>query len=148
MTTPTTTAAVPASDPMHIPYLDTLAALGRYLEFYDPDGNRYGLPTYPYHYAPTHLATRRQLRRSQLQPARQPIAAQILWRHKGKRRVAHLYDITHAKAKRPPSAAQLAAVDKALTARRTCSTCRTVCDYYIPRSLGECLDCAPNGGAR
>lgn len=132
-------------NPMHNPYLDTLVALGTHVEFYDPDGNRYGLPTYPYRYAPTHLATRRQLRRSHLQPARQPIAGQILWRHKGKRRVAYLYDIGRAKAKTPPTAAQLAAVDKALTARRICPSCGITCGYYIPRSLGECLDCVPGG---
>ena len=28
-------------------------------------------------------------------------------------------------------------------ADRTCLTCRRVRPYYIPRSLGECLDCAP-----
>jgi hypothetical protein len=136
------------ADDWHIPYLDTLVSLGRFLEFYDPNGNRYGLRTYPFRYAPTHLATRRQLRSQQLCPGRQPIAAQILWKHKGSQRVAYLYDINLAKAKRTASTAQLAAIGKALAARRTCSTCGHERYYYIPRSLGECLDCAPNGGAR
>jgi hypothetical protein len=134
-----------APDPMHSEYLDTLVTLGRYIEFYDPNGNRHGIPTYPYHWAPTHLATVRQLRAKELRPGGQPIAAQILWRHKKHRRVAYLYDITHAKPKRRATAAQLVAIGKALQARRTCSTCHQVRPYYIPRSLGECLDCAPEG---
>ena len=38
--------------------------------------------------------------------------------------------------------AQLIALAKADQARRTCGTCDQVHGYYIPRSLGECLDCA------
>lgn len=133
---------------MHVDYLDTLVTLGRYLEFYDPDGTRHGLPTYPYRWAPTHLATVRQLRARELRPGGQPVVAQILWRHKKQRRVAYLYDINRAKAKRTATPAQRVAIDKALIARRTCTSCGQTRDYYIPRSLGECLDCAPNGGAR
>jgi hypothetical protein len=124
------------------PYLDSLVALGRYIEFYDPDGTRFGLPTFPYHYAPIGLATRRQLRAAGLQPARQPIAAQILGRHRKQRRVAYLYSLAGAKAKLPASRAQLAAVSRALRARRTCPTCQQMQTYYIPRRYGECLDCA------
>ena len=39
-----------------------------YIEFYDPDGSRYGLPTYPYRWAPKGLLTRRQLRANGLRP--------------------------------------------------------------------------------
>jgi hypothetical protein len=116
---------------------------------YDPTGQHHGgLPTYPYRLAPDGLATRRQLRNVGLRPNGQPVAAQILWR-KGKR-VAHLYRIDLARPKRTATPAQRAAIDRALTARRTCSTCGQVKDYYIPRRYGECLDCAPNGygGAR
>lgn len=127
-----------------IPYLDTLVALGRYIEFYDPHGTRFGLPTYPYRNAPTEYATRRQLRAANLRPGGQNIAAQILWRHKGKQRVAYLFEITGAKAKRTATPAQRAAIDKALLARRTCPTCTQVKGYYIPRRYGECLDCAPS----
>jgi hypothetical protein len=125
-----------------IPYLDTLVALGRHIEFYDPAGTRYGLPTYPYRWAPTNLATLRQLRAANLRPGGQPIAAQILWRHKGHQRVAYLYQIDLAKTKRTATNKQLAAIDKALAARRTCRTCRQLKPYYIPRRYGECLDCA------
>jgi hypothetical protein len=116
---------------------------------YDPTGEHHdGIPTYPYRLAPEGLATRRQLRTAGLQPARQPIAAQILWR-KGKR-VAYLYRVDLARPKRPVTPAQLAALDKANTALRTCTTCRQVKDYIISRHHGECLDCAPTAlvGAR
>ena len=63
--------------------LDQLARRGLHIDFYDPDGSRYGLPTYPWRCAPDGLATRRQLRASGLQPARQPVTAQIIWRHGG-----------------------------------------------------------------
>jgi hypothetical protein len=112
---------------------------------YDPTGEHHGgTPTYPYRCAPAGLATRRQLRNQGLRPGGQDIAAQILWR-KGKR-VAYLYDVTLAKPKRQATPAQLAAVAKALLARRTCPTCRQVRPYYIPRRQGECFDCQ-HGGA-
>lgn len=125
-----------------IPYLDTLVSLGTFIEFYDPHGTRFGLPTYPYRNAPTEYATRRQLRAANLRPGGQDIAGQILWRHKGKQRVAYLYEIAVAKAKRTATPAQRAAIDKALQARRTCRTCTQVKGYYIPRRYGECLTCA------
>lgn len=125
-----------------IPYLDTLVALGMFVEFYDPHATRHSLPTYPYRNAPTEYATTRQLRAAQLRPGGQPIAAQILWRHKGKLRVAYLYEIGQAKAKRTATPAQRVAIDKALLARRTCRTCGHTKWYYIPRRWGECLDCA------
>ncbi len=112
--------------------------------FYDPTGARYGIPTYPYRFAPTGLATTRQLRAQGLRPAVKEPVAQILWR-KGKR-VAYLYRVDQAKPKRTPTAAQLAALDRAMCARRTCPTCREVKGYYIPRRTGECLTCAPIGG--
>jgi hypothetical protein len=127
---------------MNDAYLDTLVSLGRKVEFYDPAGSRYGLPTFPYRWAPPHLATRRQLRKAGLRPGGQEICAQILWHHKRGPRVAYLYDIGAAKAKRTATPAQLRAIAKALRARRTCPTCRQVKGYYIPRRYGECLDCA------
>jgi hypothetical protein len=111
--------------------------------FYDPTGARYGRPTYPYRMAPTDLATTRQLKARGLRPGRQPIAAQIMWR-KGKR-VAFLYRIDAAQPKLTPTPAQLAALDKAMTKRRTCPTCEQVKPYCIPGRFGECLDCAPAG---
>lgn len=107
---------------------------------YDPDGSHHGgLPTYPYRLAPLGYATTRQLRTRGLRPGGQDIAAQILWRRG--RRVAYLYRVDAAKPKRTATPAQRRAIDKALRARRTCPTCAEVKGYYIPRSVGECLEC-------
>ena len=132
-----TTASLPWN--RRIPTLDGARSRGIYVQFYDPDGRRYGIPTYPYRWAPKHLYTARQLRACGLRPAGQSPAAQILWRRG--LRVAYLYRADLALPQRQPTPAQLAAIAKALRARRTCPTCGTEKPYYIPRSLGECLDC-------
>ena len=109
--------------------------------FYDPDGARYGIPTYWWRGAPPGFATARQLRDRGLRPGGQPVAAQILWRGVGGTRTAYLYRIDLARPKRTATPAQRTAIAKALLARRTCPTCHQIRPYYIPRSLGECLDC-------
>jgi hypothetical protein len=121
-------------------------------EFLDVDGERYGLPTYPYHLAPDGLRTKRQLRKKGLRPGGQDIAAQILWWHGGgrgrsgragrSRRVAYLYDEAQAKPVRPMTPAKWGAVASALVARKTCPSCGRVMPYYIPKSIGECNECA------
>jgi hypothetical protein len=127
-------------------YLDQLYARKRiYVEFYDPDGARYGMPTYPWRCAPDGLLTTRQLRARGLRPGGQHATAQILWNYHGKRRVAYLYRTDLALPKRTATPAQLAAIAVALRARRTCPTCGTEKDYCISRSHGECNDCAPGG---
>ena len=108
--------------------------------FFDPTGSRYGMPTFGYHGAPTGLATRRQLRADGLRPNGQPVIAQILWRS-GKR-VAHLYRRDLAAPKRDATPAQLAAVQKALVARRRCRHCGVTRAYYIPRRTGACAPSA------
>jgi hypothetical protein len=110
--------------------------------YHDPQGLRYGIPTFWWRGAPPGYATRRQLRAANLRPGGQPVAAQILWRGIGGTRVAYLYRVELAKPKRSATPAQLRAIGAALAARRTCPTCRTERPYTIPRSLGECLDCA------
>lgn len=115
-------------------------------KFWDPEGVRFGIPTFWWQGAPAGYATVRQLRARGLRPGGQEPAAQVMWRGVGGDRVAFLYKVDQAATKRTATAAQLAAIDKALTARRTCRTCGVVRDYYIPRSLGECLTCS--GGAR
>jgi hypothetical protein len=123
-----------------VPALERLRARGTFIEFYDPDGQRHnGLPTYPYRWAPQGLYTTRQLRARGLRPGGQDIAAQILWRNG--RRVAYLYREDLALPKRQATPAQLAAIGRALRARRTCPTCGTEKDYCIPLSHGECNDC-------
>lgn len=123
-----------------VPTLDGARHRGICVEFYDPDGRKYGRPTYPYHWAPAGLYTIRQLRARGLRPGGQDIAAQIIWR-RGKR-IAYLYREELALPKRQATPAQLAAIARALLARRTCPTCGTEKDYCIPRSHGECNDCA------
>ena len=110
--------------------------------FHDPDGARYGIPTYWWKGAPPGYATRRQLTAAGLRPGGQPIAAQILWHGVGGTRAAYLYRVDLAAPKRTATPAQRRAIAAALLARRTCPTCRHVRPYYIPRSLGECLACA------
>jgi hypothetical protein len=139
---------LPVWDP-RVPALEGARTRGIFTEFYDPDGCRLGLPTYPFHWAPDGLLTRRQLRAKNLRPGGQEPIAQIMWRYKGRRKnkrcVAYLYRIELALPKRTATPAQLVAIAKALAARRTCPTCGTCKDYYIARSLGECNDCAAGG---
>jgi hypothetical protein len=128
------------------PFLEALGQrTGIKVEFYDPTGRRYGFPTFPYRQAPQGLATRRQLRSDGLSPGGNDPVAQILWKHHGKRRTAFLYRRDLAAPKRIPTPAQLAAVAKALIARRTCDACGITRPYYIPRSTGACLDCESGG---
>jgi len=122
-----------------VPTLDGARSRGIYVEFYDPDGTRYGLPTYPYRWAPKHLLTVRQLRAQGLRPGGQQPVAQILWRRG--RRVAYLYDTRLALPKRTATPAQLAALDAAMRARRTCPVCGSEQPYCIPLSIGTCNDC-------
>lgn len=109
--------------------------------FNDPDGDTFGIPTFWWRGAPDGYATLRQLRKRGLRPGGQPIAAQIMWAGVGGTRTAYLYRLDLAKPKRTATPAQRQAIDKALLARRTCSTCGQVRGYYIPRKLGECLTC-------
>jgi hypothetical protein len=123
-----------------VPTLDGARTRGIYVEFYDPDGRRFGLPTYPYHWAPKGLLTIRQLRALGLRPGGQQPVAQIIWR--GGKRTAYLYLTALALPKRTATPAQLAAIAAALRARRTCPACGQEKAYCIPRSRGECNDCA------
>lgn len=110
--------------------------------YLDPTAERHWVPTYPWRSAPAGFATLRQLRAKGLRPGGQPIAAQVLWRGIGGTRAAYLYRVDQAAPKRTATPRQREAIDKALTARRTCGTCGKVRPYFIPRSLGECLTCA------
>ena len=128
-----------------VPVLDDARHRGIYVQFYDPDGRRYGIPTYPYHWAPKGLLTFRQLRARGLRPGGQPHRA----RSSGAVACAspYLYRADLALPRRQPTPAQLAAVGKALAARRTCPVCGTEKDYCLPRSTGQCNDCT-DGGTR
>ncbi|AWE51560.1 RRQRL motif-containing zinc-binding protein [Streptomyces nigra] len=110
---------------------------------YDPSGSQYGIPTYPWRYAPDGLATRRQLRARGLRPGGQPVAAQVLRpRYRRGPLVAYLYRVDRAKPVRPMTPGKRSALAKAMLARRTCPSCRTDAGYVIPISLGMCVTCA------
>jgi len=133
----------PAIPGPRVPLLDALRTTkGIYSEFYDPGGQRYGLPTYPYRWAPACYATVRQLRARVLRPGGQQPVAQVLWKHRRKRRVAYLYLTALALPKRTASPAQLAAIGRALSARMTCGACGIVRPYCMPTSTGICNECA------
>ncbi|MEV0600996.1 RRQRL motif-containing zinc-binding protein [Streptomyces sp. NPDC050315] len=119
------------------------------MRFYDPKGLRYGIPTYPFRFAPDGLATRRQLRARGLRPGGQEVAAQILWHSRRYQprgrcglRVAYLYRLDLALPVRPMTPAKWAALAKANTARRTCPECGLDAGYPLPTSFGMCLACA------
>lgn len=124
-------------------YLDSLAKQrGIMPKYYDPTGAKYGRPTFPFHYAPKGLMTRRQLRAANLSPGGKDPVAQVLWRHQKQTRKAYLYDAATARPKRVPTPAQLAAIQKATDARKMCPSCDTQQTYCIPKSLGECWRCS------
>ena len=104
--------------------------------YWDPDGARYGIPTYWWQGAPRGLATRRQLRAAGLRPGRQPIAAQILWRGVGGTRTAYLYRVDLARPKRTATPAQRAASAKVKPAGPFCaissSAARSSASFRLP----------------
>ncbi|MFD8570921.1 RRQRL motif-containing zinc-binding protein [Streptomyces sp. NPDC059639] len=114
-----------------------------YAKCLDPSGGQFGIPTYPWRYAPEGLATRRQLRVQELRPGGQPVAAQVLRpRYRRGPLVAYLYRIDRALPVRPMTPGKRAALAKAMCARRTCPVCRKDAGYVIPGSLGMCVPCA------
>ncbi len=116
-----------------------------YSKCFDPTGARYGIPTYPWKFAPTGLATRRQLREQGLRPGGQPIQAQVMFPRRGRKsgvQVAYLYRIDLALPVRPMTSRKWGALALAMLARRTCPKCRITYDYCLPTSLGMCVPCA------
>ncbi|QDN90145.1 MULTISPECIES: RRQRL motif-containing zinc-binding protein [unclassified Streptomyces] len=112
---------------------------------YDPSGTRFGVPTFPWRFAPDGYATRRQLRDHGLRPGGQPIAAQVMRRHRGRKsgvQVAYLYRVDHARPVRPMTSRKWGALALAMLARRTCPQCQLDAGYVIPTSLGLCVSCA------
>jgi rRNA maturation protein Nop10 len=110
---------------------------------FDPTGERFGIPTYPWRYAPDDLATRRQLRIRGLRPGGQDIAAQILRpRRRREPLTAYLYRVDLARPVRPMTPARWAALAKANAARRRCPECGRDAGYVIPPTLGTCVNCA------
>jgi len=98
-----------------------------------------GVPTWRWRCAPGGLVTRRQMRAADLAPGGAAPVARVVCRWG--RRWADLWDPADLTSKRTPSPAQLAALDRAMAARRWCPTCKTDAGYCIPRTLGACVDC-------
>ncbi|MET7731546.1 RRQRL motif-containing zinc-binding protein [Streptomyces sp. NPDC005402] len=119
--------------------------MAAYAKCYDPSGARFGVPTFPWQFAPDGYATRRQLRARGLRPGGQPVAAQVMRHHRGRRggvQVAYLYRLDLAKPVRPMTSRRCGALALAMLARRTCPKCRVVYSYCLPTSLGMCVLCA------
>lgn len=104
-----------------------------------PGTRRGDLVVFRFGQAPAGLATRRQLRAMGKRPGGQDITGVIEWRRG--RRWAGLYRIDQARPVRPLTPARRAAIDVALTARRTCRTCGQDAGYYLPRSIRQCWPC-------
>ncbi|MEV6167571.1 RRQRL motif-containing zinc-binding protein [Streptomyces sp. NPDC051954] len=111
--------------------------------FWDPDGAKYGIPTYPLHLAPDGLATRRQLRAVGLRPGGQEVAAQLMWRYPRGIAVAYLYRVDLAKPVRPMTEARWRAHEAMMRPRRICPECGEDVGYVIRTSLGTCEPCDP-----
>jgi len=101
-----------------------------------------GLPTWRYGRAPAGLVTRRQMREAGLAPGGAEPVAQLVFTHRRREVRALLWDRAELVTKRVSSPAQLAALDKAMAARRWCPSCQTDAGYCVPVSLGECIGCA------
>lgn len=99
----------------------------------------HGLPTFDFGYAPSDLATRRQLREAGLCPGGQDIVAQLVWA--GGRQWAGLYRLDLAQAKRIPTLGQRRALVSAMAARRRCVQCGGDAGYCVPRTTRTCWPC-------
>ncbi len=116
-----------------------------YAKCFDPSGARYGIPTFPWKFAPDGYATRRQLRALGLRPGGQPVAGQVMRRSRRRAAgvsVAFLYRVELALPVRPMTSRKWGALALAMLARRTCPECRMDAGYVIPPSLGMCVTCA------
>jgi cytochrome c5 len=107
-----------------------------------PGRVRNGLPEFSFGEAPSGLSTRRQLRERGLSRGGQEPFARLTW--KRDRRFAWLYVDERAKAKRTPSDKQLAAVNKALAARKVCAECGPG-DHFVRTTDQLCGDCHAAG---
>jgi hypothetical protein len=107
-----------------------------------PGRVRNGLPEFRFGQAPSGLSTRRQLRERGLSRGGQEPFARLTW--KRDRRFAWLYVDAKAKAKRTPSDKQLAAVNKALSARKVCAECGPV-EHCVRTTDQLCGDCHAAG---
>lgn len=105
---------------------------------------RDGLPVFGWGEAPSTLLTRSQLRAIGLRPNGQDPVALLVFRHHrpyARETTAELFSVELAAAYRPPTPAQLTALDRAMEARRTCVDCAGIQDYCVPTSTRQCWTC-------
>ncbi|TWD81651.1 hypothetical protein FB561_2771 [Kribbella amoyensis] len=107
-----------------------------------PGRVRDGVPEFGFGQAPAGLSTRRQLRAKGLCRGGQEPFGRLVW--KRQQRFAWLYVDAHAKPKRTATEAQLAAVEKALAARKVCAECGPV-EHFVRTSDQLCGDCHADG---
>lgn len=108
-----------------------------------PGQQRGDLFVFGFRRVPAGLATRRQLRAMGKRPGGQDVTALIEWRRG--RRWAGLYRIDLAAPVRPMTPARREAIDRALTARRTCRSCGLDAGFYLPanRQCWPCFQISP-----
>lgn len=107
-----------------------------------PCAGRYArVPVFRYGWAPSGLATTRQLAAEGLRPGGQDVAAYLAWGPANRPRWAYLYRRDLAAEKRPMTPARWVAVEAMNAALRVCPSCGIDDGYRIPRSLGECVVC-------
>ncbi|WP_458686400.1 hypothetical protein [Nocardia tengchongensis] len=75
--------------------------------FHDPEGRRYGIPTFPWRMAPQHQRTERQLAQDKRQPGDEAQAQVLGASRRFGRLQAYLYDEANAVPKQERSEAQL-----------------------------------------
>lgn len=110
------------------------------------------LPVWEHGTAPTHLMTRRQLRDAGLRPGGHDPVAILRCRRCAYRplrectRPAALYDARLALPRRVPTLRQEEALDRAMAARQTCTTCRIRQPHCLPRVDRRCTECVTGAG--
>lgn len=114
-----------------------------------PCAGRYaGAPVFRYGWAPSGLATVRQLSAKGLRPAGQEVAGWLVWGPSNRPRWAYLFRVDLAAPKRAMTPARWASIARCNAALRLCPTCGRDAGYRIPRSLGQCVECADSGDER
>lgn len=107
------------------------------------------VPVYPwFDQVPKNLKTRNQLGELGLKPGG-PVVARVEWGRGRKAKVAYLYDVGRAVAKRALSAPASATIQSQKLARRTCPVCRRVFEHILrDATCKECYDYIPGVGGR
>ncbi|MCY0923564.1 MULTISPECIES: RRQRL motif-containing zinc-binding protein [unclassified Streptomyces] len=105
---------------------------------YAPNEPEPTIPVFKRLCAPSGYATKRQLRAMELRPGGQAPIAEVETRGP---KNGLLYEIAKAKPVRPMTLAKEYALDKAMAARQTCSTCGRRYFFVLPTSLNSCLEC-------